>query len=678
MKHHLSSSFSRLMGCGFLIGFAFFSAALAAQEQWQPWPDDTFASSCPESVLPDGAVARLGTRRFVAPGIVVWMAFSADDRSLLSVDFESGQGEAFFLRAWDASVGSQTGVWTFPRDEDAGEILVAADPASRVLAVRHGKTKVLLWDLVQHKALKVLETTCPPTCLKFSHDGKRLVMGTEEGTAEIWGVEKGERQATLESVKEPVSGIVFSPDDRVLIFDDGGTVATSHRLDNSGWRDALRISVRRGFTELAVSADGAHLGIDYSEEHFQIYELETGKHVKTIPSDADRARAGFVVALRAVPEGFDCVSHDGILGARLLTNHAEGSGTSTSRMSVHRLGTTVPPDWSLGHSDGIWDVQFLTDRNTVVTHPMFFDHYLVWDLANRRVRRVRTDHLMATAASPRVGDFVAAERFDSDPIWPDTLDILDYRSGKTVQVAKDDEFPRRWSTYSANNGMLAYVNPEERAVCCWDVQKHSLVRRIALDAEGCWDIALSWDGRQLAVVGDRGQIRFWDVPSGQLVLNWEGDRKKEPNSLPGFFVDFWPDGRHLALADYHGTWRIRTIPSGRVVARIPGGGGHTAIAPDGRFTAIPDREGNIRLVDVKACKILDCGVRHAGGMDVLVFSPDGKYLASAGWDMTVLLWDVERLKQMAADREKARRPTSKRCLRRSRGVPLAPLGRWPG
>jgi WD40 repeat protein len=62
-------------------------------------------------------------------------------------------------------------------------------------------------------------------------------------------------------------------------------------------------------------------------------------------------------------------------------------------------------------------------------------------------------------------------------------------------------------------------------------------------------------------------------------------------------------------------------------------------SPDGRFLATGDAEGKIRLWQVADGQLLFTQKGHADWIRSVAFSPDGKTLASGGVDKTIKLWD---------------------------------------
>ena len=75
--------------------------------------------------------------------------------------------------------------------------------------------------------------------------------------------------------------------------------------------------------------------------------------------------------------------------------------------------------------------------------------------------------------------------------------------------------------------------------------------------------------------------------------------------------------------------------------------GHTdsvesvSYSPDGRTIASASWDGTVKLWNVESGDIIFNLEGHTGGVDALSFSPDGRTLASGSWDGAVKLWDFE-------------------------------------
>jgi WD40 repeat protein len=141
----------------------------------------------------------------------------------------------------------------------------------------------------------------------------------------------------------------------------------------------------------------------------------------------------------------------------------------------------------------------------------------------------------------------------------------------------------------------------------------------------------------------------------------------------------WPDGKLLAKKSFVGanppTSKLAgggagfgAGPNGALQSWVYGpiahpdylylGGGIDALAisPDGKYAAIgtllgrglvdTKRQESIPVVDLAAMKIISSLDGHKGAVNALAFSPDGKTIASGGFDAFLRLWDVASGKKL--------------------------------
>src|SRR5262245_14547421 len=232
------------MRCAFAI--AFWGSTLLAQD---PPARKTDVHGDP---LPRGAVARIGTTRFLCfDG--EHFSFSPDGKLLA---LPSGIDE---VRFWDLASGKPAGLLIVPQHYD----LLLFSPDSKNLVTRdRGDGSVLrLWDIETGKVERefVRKNDTFGRAL-FSPDGKLLAASCrQKGYKELalWDVKTGELRVVVEADRVEVGGFAFSPDSQTLATAGGEKVV---RLwDTAGKLRASLPEHKHSFQLLAFSPDGKTL-----------------------------------------------------------------------------------------------------------------------------------------------------------------------------------------------------------------------------------------------------------------------------------------------------------------------------------------------------------------------------------------------------------------------------------
>ncbi len=155
-------------------------------------------------------------------------------------------------------------------------------------------------------------------------------------------------------------------------------------------------------------------------------------------------------------------------------------------------------------------------------------------------------------------------------------------------------------------------------------------------------VSFSPGGTLLASASDDGDIRLWDVETGQLTATLEG------HTYLASCVSFSRDGTLLASGDYLQTVKLWEVATGREVATWEGerqGTGlspvSVAFSPDGTTLAAGFMDNTVRLWNLRTFKSVAILSGHRLMVRSVAFSPMGTVLASASADGDIRLWDVE-------------------------------------
>jgi WD40 repeat protein len=265
-------------------------------------------------------------------------------------------------------------------------------------------------------------------------------------------------------------------------------------------------------------------------------------------------------------------------------------------VSVHDAATGKLIRRLEGHSHRVWTAAFSPDSRHLVScsgeysTPDDGGEVKLWDLKTGKESAIieKQKQTVYHATFSPDGKSVVSSTYDG------SINIWDAESGKLTNTLKGHTKTARVIKYTPDHKYIA-TGSQDGTVRFWDAQSGKLVKTIVAYETGVQCLAFSPCNRYLATTtwptGDRinATIAIWDWQTSRQLGTFSGPRR---NVLT---LDFSPDSRLLAC----------------------GGGSYTQF-------------GDVKVFEVATGKERVHLEKHKGWVECVRFSPDGRFLISAG------------------------------------------------
>jgi WD40 repeat protein len=385
----------------------------------------------------------------------VWsMAFAPGDK-FLSVASAMYEGNQWIHTNTMLEIATGKRVFQFPTFGNYATF----SPDGRTLMVAEGGGRIRLFDVATGRELR------PPVGhrgrvegLAFSPDGKTLLSESSDGTMRWWDLKTGKEIRQCEVFCNSLrSNLVYSPDGLQFAYrTDNRTIVLR---DSASGKELRTLEGHPGFIYvIAFSSDGKTLVSAERNGPTLVWDLETGKNIRTIP--AAFATGGETVAF----------STDGTLRAVVKNNHA---------------GLYPGP-----HEFGIWEMD--TGKEVGMFN-------------------------MTTKRPPATLLFTPDNKSLIAGTYDGTVCIVDVKTGKEVLRFKGHDSAIYHMTLSPDTSLLATEGKfaGKPSIGLWDAKSGKQICRFPERSDAVHSLAFSGDGTVLASGGADGTIMLWEVPKGR-------------------------------------------------------------------------------------------------------------------------------------------------------------------
>jgi WD40 repeat protein len=493
--------------------------------------------------------------------------------------------------------------------------------------------------------------------------------------------------ATFPQSGHTINGVAFSPDGTrvasvsgAFIFDEpakkGDLVVRDVVTGREIW--PAHRDVPSGFRGVAFSPDGRWIATGHASD-LVIFNAATGAEVSRWIDPGNRNLP--LLSLAYSPDGRRIIAGYGQYEGAGDVGHATLWDAATGKVLIGRIpgqrasvqSVAFSPDgrevalaseglvelWNLEasprlvhpipcHGGLVWAVAFSPDGRYLASGGL--DRTLrLWDRATGKEIRPFYGHegfVRALAFSPPDGRLLLSAGEDN------SLKLWEVESGRKLADFHGHQSITKCVAFSPD-GQLAVSGGQDHAVKLWLVKRRAPLTFTGHDGHICGLEFLPDSQRLVSGAGDystRGRLQLWDATTGDVL---------EPSfaSCPAVnAVALHPaDGRRLATACKDGTVRVWDLGTGQFRWCRQGYATEAvdvAYSPDGRWLASaggnrseaptfdPSERGEVKLWEAGTGAEIRKFPADKGAVFAVAFSPDSRWLAAGYADGMVRIWDT--------------------------------------
>jgi WD40 repeat protein len=203
-------------------------------------------------------------------------------------------------------------------------------------------------------------------------------------------------------------------------------------------------------------------------------------------------------------------------------------------------------------------------------------------------------------------------------------------------------FAIRSISLATEKDLLAVCGFSETVVV-WDLVSGQVKHQLKCDSGDQRCVRFSPDGSRLLCGGRLGELRVWDIETGELLADVQEHRRRvftAAFSADGTQVTSVGEDRRIVRYDLptRAVTLSREVRSSKLMSMC--------LINDG-MVAVAGADNRIQLFDIQAGSSIADLNGHTG--TVAVMCPCGGLLASGSFDTTIRIWNLERIGQRSAD-----------------------------
>jgi len=435
---------------------------------------------------------------------------------------------------------------------------------------------------------------------------------------QTWTVPEGKPIATFKGHANELKAIKYNPTNTLIA--SASIDQTARIWDASNGKSLAILREHKGWVnDLAFNSDGERLVTASQDQTLRLWRVADGAPLAVL-----RGHTGEVQSVAY-----------GDKGRFIVSSASDGTVRLWDPKQVERSGVIR------GHKKFVYGVAFHPDNERVASAS--------WDGTVRLWNATSGDEIWSRShGDQRIVSYVAFHpggkllasfgRNEKNNTGGGVVCLRNADTGDEVHrwdVAADWRDSRL--TFSPNGELIA-IGSKDGGVRIWKISDNSQVAVLRAAEAAIRDVAISPNGRWLAVgyEDESPGIHVWDLTSQSLVQTLRGHK------LTVYSLCFSPDGKQLASGSTDHTVRLWDTSTWQESAVLKHGANVYCVkyTPDGSRLVSACADNTIRFWDLKTKNEVAELRGHDAYVHSIAFSPDGTRLVSGSGDSTLRIWDT--------------------------------------
>lgn len=465
---------------------------------------------------------------------------------------------------------------------------------------------VNIWNTDGH-CIKNITVKNNVTSIGFSHNRKSFAIASDRGMMKVFDTWQGKMIKEFSVGDGAISSVSYSPDDGYIMSCGNGNI----RLWNIENGLCVRTVGEKNYTHPAFSPNGQSIGAVGNGRFVVIWDTQHWDKLNVIGVHKNKINS-------------ICFSPDGTKLA---------SGGDNNEIKIWDIRNKKEIKTLSGILRKVETISFSPNGEFIAASD-YGNAIIIWRISDGKCVKV-----IDKPSKPYINFMVYSQDGKS----------ITYSIGSKICLYKleNNNIGRIFAPYSTWAVEYGFGGKYIAALCTdnhvrlWNVDTGVCFSTIDITQKAeLMSLALSADGKYLAIGGFGGKIKVWDLLQKKWLYTLIADESADIRNVSS--LCFSPDSKYLASGSWDRKIKIWRLIDGKCViikGTLKGSGIELSYSPNGRKIAFSDFD-ILKIWSISNNTQEKELTGHIGAILTVRFSPSGKYIATGGSDNTIRIWNA--------------------------------------